>query len=392
MKNRITIVIFLLAGTLTLSAQHFEAVMQDIERNNTTLAALQAQTEATRWDSKTGLAPDNPEVEFGYLWGNPADMGNRVDLNVTQSFDFPTTYAYRKKVADSHVSQATANYQAARRDILLQAEKSCINLIYYNIMQREYARHQAVAQAVLDAYQKMYDQGEKSILDLNKAKLDLLSVRRDVENNRIERDAVLAELVRLNGGKPVVLEDTIYPNYILPEDFNHWYAQAESSNSLLKTYEAAIQTSESQVQLSKSLWAPKLSVGYNSERILGTTLQGVGVGVSLPLWQNSRAVKSAQLNAFAQRCAEQDARLTLSNEMKSKYAQAQSLQRLYGEYMEILQGINSEALLKRALDEGEIPMVEYIMEKNVYREAVHEAFTTHRDLMLAVCELMYVER
>lgn len=389
MKNRITIVIFLLAGTLTLSAQHFEAVMQDIERNNTTLAALQARTDAALWDSKTGLAPDNPEVEFGYLWGSPTDMGNRVDLNVTQSFDFPTTYVYRKKVADSHASQAAINGQAARRDILLQAEKTCINLIYYNIMQREYARHLAVAQSVLDAYQKMYDQGEKSILDLNKAKLDLLSVRRDVENNRIEHDAVLAELVRLNGGKPVVLEDTVYPGYLLPDDFDRWYAQVESGNSMLKTYEAALQASENEVQLSKSLWAPKFTVGYNSERILGTTLQGVGVGVSLPLWQNSRSVKSAQLNAFAQRCAEQDARLTLNNEIRSRYEQARSLQSLYREYNEILQGINSETLLKRALDAGEIPMVEYIMEKNVYREAVHEAYTTHRDLMLAACELRY---
>lgn len=392
MKKRISILTILLVGTLTMSAQHFETVMQDIERNNTTLAALQAQTDATQWDSRTGLAPDNPEVEFGYLWGNPTDMGNRLDFNVTQSFDFPTTYVYRKKVADSQVSQAAANYQTARRDILLQAEKACINLIYYNILQREYARHQAVAQSVLDAYQKMYDQGEKSILDLNKAKLDLLSVRRDVESNRIERDAVLAELVRLNGGKSVVLEDTVYPSFTLPEDFDRWYADVESTNSLLKTYAAAIETSENEVRLNKSLWAPKFTVGYNSERILGTTLQGVGVGVSLPLWQNSRAVKSAQLNAYAQRCAEQDARLTLNNELRSKYEQARSLQNLYREYNEILQSINSEALLKKALDEGEIPIVEYILEKNVYREAVHEAFDTHRDLLLIVCELRYAAK
>ena len=392
MKKRISILTILLVGTLTMSAQHFETVMQDIERNNTTLAALQAQTDATQWNNRTGLAPDNPEVEFGYLWGNPTDMGNRLDFNVTQSFDFPTTYVYRKKVADSQASQAATHYQAARRDILLQAGKACINLIYYNIMQREYARHQEVAQSVLDAYQKMYDQGEKNILDLNKAKLDLLSVRRDVESNRIEREAALAELVRLNGGKPVVLEDTVYPSFTLPEDFDSWYADVESTNSLLKTYAAAIEASENEVRLNKSLWAPKFTVGYNSERILGTTLQGVGVGVSLPLWQNSRAVKSAQLNTFAQRCAEQDARLSLSSELRSKYEQARSLQDLYREYNDILQSINSEALLKKALDEGEIPIVEYILEKNVYREAVHEAFATHRDLMLAVCELRYAAK
>lgn len=385
--NKYIITILLTFVLYTAFSQSYESVLRDIEQNNTTLKALRAQADAQKMESRKDIHLDNPEVEFGYLWGSPTDMGNRVDLNVTQSFDFPTTYYYKKKIADGQAAQADLTYESERRTLMAEARKLCIEMIYLNIMREEDNLHIRVAEEIQGAYQKMFDEGEVSILELNKAKLNLLSARKEYESNKIERESVLADLGRLNGGQAVVLEDTIYPSAVLPTNFDEWYRSIEGSYPELQQLTLQQDLARREVQLSKSLWAPRFNVGYKSERILGTSLQGVGVGIELPLWQNRYAVKSAQAHSLALQSAVSDVQTHYYSTLKSKYAQALSLQELYNNYQRVLQSVNTDALLKKALDQGEIPLIEYILERNVYHEALHDAFEAQRDFQKAVAEL-----
>lgn len=368
-------------------SQSYESVLRSIEQNNTTLKALRAQADAQKLESRKDIHLDNPEVEFGYLWGSPTETGKRLDLNVSQSFDFPTTYYYKKKIADGQAAQADLTYESERRTLMAEARKLCIEMIYLNIMREEDNLHIRVAEEIQGAYQKMFDEGEVSILELNKAKLNLLSARKEYESNKIERESVLADLGRLNGGQAVVLEDTIYPSAVLPTNFDEWYRSIEGSYPELQQLTLQQDLARREVQLSKSLWAPRFNVGYKSERILGTSLQGVGVGIELPLWQNRYAVKSAQAHSLALQSAVSDVQTHYYSTLKSKYAQALSLQELYNNYQRVLQSVNTDALLKKALDQGEIPLIEYILERNVYHEALHDAFEAQRDFQKAVAEL-----
>lgn len=54
------------------------------------------------------------------------------------------------------------------------------------------------------------------------------------ESNNIEREALLSELTRLNGGKVILLSDTTYDAYLLPTEFEQWYIQAETNNPALR--------------------------------------------------------------------------------------------------------------------------------------------------------------
>lgn len=372
-------------------SQTYEQVMSAIEQNNTTLKSLRAQADAQKLECRKDIHLDNPEVEFGYLWGSPADIGNRVDLNVTQSFDFPTTYYFKRKIAEGQGAQADLEFSVQRRKVLLEAAEQWTNLVYFNKLDKEYAFQLENAESLMAAYQRMFDAGEVGILELNKAKLNLLTVRKDYENNQIERTAALAELVRLNGGNAVVVSDVDYPAYVIPSEFSTWYASVENANPMLQSIELQQEINRYQVQLSKSLWAPKFTVGYNSERVLGTTLQGVGVGLSLPLWQNRYAVKSAKAELLALQSAEVDAKSHYASTMKIKYEQAVSLQKLYADYQEIFATVNSDALLTKALENGQITLIEYLMERSVYREALRQALESERDMHLAICELRAYE-
>lgn len=368
-------------------SQSYERVLRDIEQNNTTLKALRAQTDAQKMENRKDIHLDNPEVEFGYLWGSPTDMGNRVDLNVIQSFDFPTTYYYKKKIADGQSAQAELSYEQERRALMTRASLQCIEMIHLNIMRQEFLLHIQLAEEIQHAYQRMFDEGEVSILDLNKAKLSLLAARKEFETNQIERERTLAELTTLNGGQTVVLEDTLYPAMALPSSFDEWYRSVEQTHPALQQLALQQELNRRELQLSKSLWAPKFTVGYNSERILGTTLQGVGVGIQLPLWQNRYAVKSAQAQSIALERTTYDLQTKFRSELRSQYDQALGLQALLANYHDILHSVNTTSLLRKALDSGSMTLVEYLMEISLYYEARHEAFETERDLQAAIATL-----
>ena len=108
-------------------AQDFAPVLKAVEEGSPTLRALRQQTEATSAEARSQLAPQDPQVEAAYLWGTPEATGNRFDLNVTQSFDFPTAYLYRHRLAEAASSVAEADYRAARAALLLEAELLCVD-------------------------------------------------------------------------------------------------------------------------------------------------------------------------------------------------------------------------------------------------------------------------
>ena len=391
-KNKTILILTLMLAAVLGQAQNYDAVLRNIEANNTQLKALRAQADATKSACRTGLLPDNPEVEFGYLWGSPQSEGHRIDLNVTQSLDFPAAYIYRSKLADAEAQEAELHYDTERKKLLSEVRQRCIRLIYCNILQKENEYHVATAQAIQEACQQMFDKGEKSILDLNKARLELLSARKELENNRVEQETLLGELEQMNGGRPIVLPDTVYPIAPLTEPFDDWFRRIEPLNPSLQQLQARQDANRRRIQLNKSLWAPGLSVGYKSERTPGAVLQGIGVGISLPLWSNSRSIKSAMAEKTALQSEAFDLRTQYYSSLKSKYREMERLKGLLDEYRATLSSLNTDALLLKALEQGEISLIDYILERRIYREALHEAYDTEYALQKALIELtVYAE-
>jgi outer membrane protein TolC len=362
-------------------------VLGEIEANNTTLVALKQQIEVQKTGSRTGIYLPNPEVEFNYLWGSPSDLGDRKDLNIMQSFDFPTAYYYKRQIADGKASQADLQYAAQRKSILLQARGICINLVYRNALKSELDSRLAHAQSIARAYQAKYDKGEANILEQNKAQLNLLNAQKEVENNDIEHTALLAELARMNGGKAISLTDAAYQTYPLASDFDQWYATAEINNPALQHLSQEIEISHRQEQLNKAMSLPKFSAGYRSERVLGTTFQGIGAGISIPLWENKNTVKHAKAQTLALQNTQTDAKMQFYNSLKTQYTKAQGLQRMAADYRRVLQTVNSSDLLQKALDKGQISFIEYVMEQALYYDAVNRVLEVERDQQHAVAEL-----
>ncbi len=283
MKHHILLLSLLLC--ISANAQTiYTPILEQIEQNSTTLKALQAAAQAQKLENKTGLTPENPEVEFGYLWGNPLAIGNRQDLSVKQTIDFPTVYLQKSKLAGEQNASAEYEYRSERMQLLLSAKNTCIELIYYNALAQLYAAELQRSQKICQAYEKMATEGSVGILDRNKAVLNATEISNKIKAIEIEQTRLLSELARLNGGQSVEFSIYDYSPVLLPQDFEAWYSEAEAENPALQYLKSQVQVSTRQVQVASSSSLPKISVGYMGEFTLGQRYSGLTVGLTIPLW------------------------------------------------------------------------------------------------------------
>jgi len=385
-------IISIISATWSVQAQSgYDAVLQQIEANNTTLAALRQQTEAQKLGNRTGLVPANPEIEFNYLWGNPSVIGKRYDISVKQSFDFPTAYIVRNRMANMQNENAELSYKAERLNVLLSAKQTCIELVYYNALTREYAVRLQNAERIAEAYKSKLKAGEASALEHNKAQLNLTTVQAEVSQIEAERIALVLELKRLNGGQELIFSTNGYLSKLLPAHFEDWYALAESKNPVLQYVRGQIEIEQQQVKLSQALGLPKFSTGYMSEKVVGQHFQGVTVGMSIPLWENKNRVKQAKAQSQATEIVFEDRRAHFYNRLQTLYYKAAVLQQNAQKVRQSLSQNNNAPLLKKALDAGEISLLNYLLELEFYYNAINNALEAERDFELTMAELEAVE-
>lgn len=365
-----------------------EAALREIEANSVTLRALREQAEAQKLGARTGIYLANPEVEYSYLWGSPSPVGNRTDVSVRQSFDFPTAYACRSKIADAESANAELAYKAGRMALLLEAKQTCIALIYSNALAQECAARLRSAERLAEMYRARLEKGDANAIESNKAQLNLVAARHEAARIAAEQAALLLDLKRLNGGKELALAGSDYPEAPLPDSFEEWYAQAESANPNLQYADGQLEVSRRQAKLSAALALPKLSAGYVSEKAVGGWFQGVAVGVSIPLWENKNRVKQAKAQVKASEAALSDARAQLYDKLQSLYRRAVALRQTAATYRSALAACNNEPLLQKALAAGEISLLTYLQEMAYYYDAVSSVLAAERDFALAAAELM----
>ena len=387
MKRLIIVISTIVIGSSTLLSQDIDTILARVEKNNTTLIALRKSTDAERLGNKTGLYLENPEFAFNYLWGSPESIGNRKDISVMQSFDFPSAYAYRNQISEQRNAQVELEYERQYRSIVTQTRLVCNDLIYQNALANEYRKRIGNAQKIADSYRLKFEAGETGIIDFNKAQVYLLNIVKDAESGEIERSALLDELRSLNGGIPVEFNDSLFPLQSLPVDFEQWYINAEQNNPVLKWLNQEISISQKNEKLNTAMGLPRLQAGYMSEDVVGQQFRGIAVGLSIPLLENKNAVKYARAKTFAVQSAENDNRLRFHNNLKALYTKAVSLQNSLNDYRTNLQKFNNSALLQKALDNGELSLAEYYLELTVYYESFNRLLDIEKSLNETIIEL-----
>ena len=387
--KKLVFFLIIIAWTSVIFAQ--SDVLGEIERNNTVLSALRHQTEADKTENKTGIYPDNPEVEFHYLWGNSAELGNRTDWTASQSFDFPTAYRYKRNLSNLKNQRLDLQYQIERKDILLEASAVCIQLIYQNALIEKLKERLDLTGQIEGAYQKKYEAGDASLLDLNKTKYELMLAEKEYRNAITEKEFLQSELIRLNGGVPLQLNAKTFPEIVLPIHFEQWYKEQKEKNQDLKFYQQETNIGKENEKLQRSMNLPKITAGYMSEKVLTEHFQGVIVGISIPLWENKNTVKQIKAQTLANQEQEKNAALKDFYRNEALYKKALNLQQTVDQIKRQQANNNIVELLKKSLDLGEISLINYIQELGLYFDMQQNMLEIERDLHLTTSELMQWE-
>lgn len=382
----------LVAVSLPVSALAWDwGTVTDIVVQSPEYQVAIAQEKAASADlANLNRLPD-PEVEFEYKWGDTSEAGHKLDLGVTQSFDWPGVYAARREEAKALDNLISAQTIARYQELRLQIAQLLVELTYQN---RQLALLDSISATYDDlhrAYQRGRETGHTTLLDLKKIELEQLNVRREVIDARNAREEALTALNVLcpDYDWSMLSTTTEYPavGNLGDDDLAYWMDSALRSDKeiLLKGTERAV--AESRVKVEKRGALPTWSLGYRYANEDGFNFNGVAVGVSVPLWSSRAKVKSAQAQLVANDLAISTAREQVANQVSAEFSRAQRLNADCEQYRSTLFSSDLPRLLKMALDGGEMSLLDYLQESAYFLQAHQQLLTLERDLALTLASL-----
>ena len=356
-------------------ADNIGDVLKQVASNNLTLQALAHDNQADVLDIKASNSICGPSVEYSPFFTKGYSGVAESELVVSQEIDFPTKYAARNKQAKMQNIVGEQLLIKQRRDILLQAQLLCIDLIRLNQTLSMLHERLANSETLLQMYQKRMDAGDANALELNKVKLDCMEVRTLVNEAQGERTSLLQQLRQLNGGKPIDVIDTVLPEYPQITNFESYRALALASDADVAVAQTALSAADMNLKLQKNEWLPNISFGYRRNTEQGEGINGFLVGVSFPLYSNSNNVKAARQRRESAELQVMQAQNEAEASMRTNYEQLQGLQQVIDHSdVKLLQ--ESLTLFAKALQHGEITALVYYVEIN----SIYEKLQRHIDL------------
>lgn len=382
---------FLLSSVLSfqvLAQVSMEDILGEIEKNNKTLQANTQNLEAQKLAFKSSNPLYNPNVAYDFMYGFPLNAGNQTDFLINQAFDFPTSYGKRKQLAEGRSTQSDLQYNAGRQEILFDAQSTCLELVYRNKLHVQLQERKAYTEGLLESFEKKLNTGEGNILDVNKAKLQLIEINKDYQLNLSQINQLTQKLTGLNGGNDIIFLSTQYPTIDSIGDFEELYAEIQSKDPTLKFIEMDISSAQKQVELSKAMALPKLEAGYRHQAILGQRFNGFHLGTSIPLWENKYKVRQseAELSTSSLKVLQyQNDKYASSRQLFEKY---EKLSLTLNEYKTVLSALNSKEYLDKALAVGHISTIEYFLESNYYYMAYNNYLQTEFEYYATIAEIL----
>ena len=390
MKNIISICLIIAVSASATAQQNLDSILNYIKQNNKAIIANKQFWKAKKVEYKTGLYPENPKVEYEYFPGNLPVIGAKETFEVMQSFSFPTIYFNKQQLSKLQIEQADYQISTFRQEILLEAKFVCYELVYLNKLNIELKKRAENAEDLYNSYALKLEKGDASILDVNKAKLQLLNFQNQLRTNETQIQQFTEKLTQLNGGVAISVGDTLYSELYI-KDLEAILQEMEEKNPALKSLQYDKEIALSQMKLNKSLWLPEFEIGYGSETVLNESYRGIQAGLKIPLWKNTNIVKQSKAQAVFAEYREESYRTEIISLIKQQYQKVQTLKTNLDEYRKILGTLNSIELLEKSLELGQISAIEYFLEIRYFYEIYNNYLQIEKEYYQAIAELYKFE-
>ncbi len=378
MKILNNILPFLTAAALGLSAmpcgslraqsmESIDSVLAAVERNNLQLRALQQNNEASQLEiqAQNNIQQDL-SVSYSPFFTRGYDGVASSELVVSMGFDFPSQYVSRGKSGKLQNEVLDMQYALQRRDILLQAQLLCLDLIRLNQEKELLDTRMANADELLALMEKRFSEGGANIIEVNKVKMERMNVRTLAAQNEAARQNTLQTLRAMNGNIPVELLTAQYPAAAEVVNYDEFYAEVMATDAGILSAEASVEAAAQEIKVNRQNWLPKLEVGYRRNTSMNEAANGFLVGASLPLFSSRNKTKIAEARHTAAQSELENARLQAETQLQSRYNELQQIHSAVRTYDVPLMHGTLEAL-KSAVLAGQMSVIDYYVEAdNVY--------------------------
>ncbi len=371
---------YLISFGLFAQNSEIEKVLQEVEKNNKELQAFLSLIESKKLELKSLNNLPDPQLGAFYLpWGDH-NTGDYSEFQISQTFEFPTVYSTRKSLIKRQQTQLELEYKSKRQAILLTAEKRCLELIYLNKKQALEQKRVQQAKQVFNQLKELYEKEEVGILDYNKAKVAWMQEQFKVSQIEVEQKNLLLLLKNLNGNIALNFNQTGYSNSLFIASVDSvWQKKKELDPEILQL-QMEEEIALANVKLNKQKGLPNLTAGFNYQGVANSNYSGVYGGISIPLWSNRNKVKAAKASYNFQQLNTNSQVLRFYSDFEKQYNEYEILLSKFKEYQETLSGLNSDALLLKSYELGEISFMEYYIELKFYQDAMNAMVEMERQL------------
>lgn len=383
------IIATLASAVFSASGQNsIDEVLRSIEANNKELQANGQLTVSKKLEAKLDNNLPDPSVSYVHQYGNREGMGIQGELVASQSFDFPSVYVQKNKLAKSKAASYDRQGAEFRQQILLQAKELCLDLVLLNQQKALLDQRRQNAEQLSELYATRLQSGDANILETNKINLELLNAKTEARMNEATRIAKLQELATLNGGIAIEFTDTAYTPVKELLSFEELRSEAVTSNPQLLTLKSEQIAAQRQLSVNKSKGLPGFELGYRLNTATGgERFNGFLVGVTIPLFSNRNNVRQAKAQSLYTDLQLESTTSTVESELRQLYNQSLALRTSMDEYNAVLKSQNNLALLNKAIQTGQISMIEYFVDVTTLYQSMQNYMQLQNEYQKVMAQL-----
>lgn len=353
------------AAVTAIAQSPIDTVIKEIIENNSELRAKEQELSAMRCDDTDANSLANPEVEFTRVWGKDG-IGNKLQLDISQSFDWPGLYRARRLAARQGQSAAEMAIEGDRLELAMNVKELLVELVYVR-------KQLALIQGILDNIALMQqsialslEQGQITVLDERKAAYEAFKYENQAAGYKARDQEISTELQALSNAKLDLSQVQDYP--LEPLLTNEEYLTQLDCDPALQSQAMTVAQEELNAKAARQSRFPSFSLGYEHQAEMGDRFNGVTASMTLPFFENRKARQAALLRRDAADLSSQQLKAEQTAEINGKY---ESL-KLCGEQMQAFRQVFGDnryiSYLDKAYQAGELTVLDYINEVHYYQE------------------------
>jgi len=256
-------------------------------------AAIGAKLEVKKQMQLKKSAVDFENTRLDYTRGELEGADIDYELEISQVFKFPTTYAFQSKMQQQKIVLSEYSRDITLAELQRNVRTAYIKVAFGYSRLSLFASLENIYSRFSTAAEKRYASGETNLLEKVAAQSKFHEI--SLLKKQAEADVKIYEQELrqwLNTTDTIIIADTALFKMSFQPDIS-----ALQNNQLLAYYRQSMILSEQHQKVEKSGMLPGLSAGYFNKQIEGTSgFQGFTVGVSAPLafWTQHGKIQAAK--------------------------------------------------------------------------------------------------